>query len=147
MEWAKLGEPVAQPFRYQQEHCAVFHLHNHIAAAAALHNYLIASPQMAAKICIQRLSINLHQSHHAWSAEKDYTKPPIIRCLRLMPPCVILVHGQPRLPPITMLHVHTAAIMNQFGVQHMLEQATMFSPGFLQRRISVTTKKLKLILR
>jgi hypothetical protein len=37
--------------------------------------------------------------------------------------------------------------MNKFGVQHMLEQATMFSPGFLQRRISVTTKKLKLILR
>jgi hypothetical protein len=52
MEWAKLGEPVAQPFRYQQEHCAAFHLHNHIAAAAALHNYLIKSPHMAAKICI-----------------------------------------------------------------------------------------------
>jgi hypothetical protein len=64
MGCAKLGEPVARPFRYQQEHCAVFQLHDHIAATA-IHIYLMASPDMAATIAIQQPPINLHQSLRA----------------------------------------------------------------------------------
>jgi hypothetical protein len=46
------------------------------------------------------------------------------------------MEGQPRLPAITSLHVLTVAIVNQFGVHHMLEQATMLPPGSSRNKIS-----------
>jgi hypothetical protein len=46
------------------------------------------------------------------------------------------MEGQPRLPPVTSLHVLTVAIVNQFGVHHMLEQSTIFPPGCSPNKIS-----------
>jgi hypothetical protein len=91
---------VAQTFSYQQKQWALFHLNDHIAASA-LHIYLITGPQMAATIVFQQLSINLHQSHHTYLQKRltpnqqSNIKPGINHCLRLMPPCIILVHGRP----------------------------------------------------
>jgi hypothetical protein len=46
------------------------------------------------------------------------------------------MEGQPRLLPVTSLHVLTVAIVNQFGVHHMLEQSTIFPPGCSPNKIS-----------
>lgn len=51
MKRAKLSESVAQQFRYQQENCAAFHLHDRFAGAT-LHTYLIAMPQKGSHDCI-----------------------------------------------------------------------------------------------